>query len=258
MRNKKRRCKLKNCWSHGYNYWNAGKTSARHELLSNGLSRFTGQRDNNQIFILLLSLKDRPIPLPMLCFSSQSLSNDKNSWQELYRNEMTPNSHWLCRKKGLHTKLLRNNSHKEDTTPSKKKNTHIFIPGKSFDPAPNELQSSAAKIQLSFSLCLTIPGRPQAKYWTPWNSFPPTDAQSALSGTQHTGWAAPLWQHKDWAAHQEQNVSTSTSRGGRTLISLILNTKVTFTTAINCTAWRRILNFLLSAPSALLMLTPIG
>lgn len=126
MRNKKRRCKLKNCWSHGYNYWNAGKTSARHELLSNGLSRFTGQRDNNQIFILLLSLKDRPIPLPMLCFSSQSLSNDKNSWQELYRNETTPNSHWLCRKKGLHTKLLRNNSHKEDTTPSKKKYPHFY------------------------------------------------------------------------------------------------------------------------------------
>lgn len=44
-------------------------------------------------------------------------------------------------------------------------------------------------------------------------------------------------------------MSTSTSRGGRTLISLILNTKVTFTTAINCTAWRRILNFLLCSIS---------
>lgn len=30
-----------------------GKTSARYELLSNTLSRFTGQRDNNQIFLLL-------------------------------------------------------------------------------------------------------------------------------------------------------------------------------------------------------------
>lgn len=55
--------KLKNCWSHSYSYWRCRESICKIWAPVNTLSRFTGQRDNNQTFLLLLSLKDRPISL---------------------------------------------------------------------------------------------------------------------------------------------------------------------------------------------------